>query len=74
VYHDLLVTVRDMVATLKKQARSLTKSSPPSPPRATAQKWSGSFMSPAILIGWFESRSVESRSRPLSPRMLVCYA
>ncbi len=50
-YHDLLVTVRDKVATLKKQGRSLDEIVAAKPTAATDAKWGGGFMSPKQFIG-----------------------
>jgi glyoxylase-like metal-dependent hydrolase (beta-lactamase superfamily II) len=50
-YRDLLVTVRDKVATLKKQGRSLDEIVAAKPTAATDEKWGGGFMSPAMFIG-----------------------
>jgi glyoxylase-like metal-dependent hydrolase (beta-lactamase superfamily II) len=50
-YRDLLVTVRDKVATLKKQGRSLDEIVAAKPTAATDAKWGGGFMSPAMFIG-----------------------
>jgi glyoxylase-like metal-dependent hydrolase (beta-lactamase superfamily II) len=50
-YRDLLVTVRDKVATLKKQGRSLDEIVAAKPTTATDAKWGGGFMSPAMFIG-----------------------
>jgi glyoxylase-like metal-dependent hydrolase (beta-lactamase superfamily II) len=50
-YRDLLVTVRDKVATLKKQGRSLDEIVAAKPTAATDAKWGGGFMSPKQFIG-----------------------
>jgi glyoxylase-like metal-dependent hydrolase (beta-lactamase superfamily II) len=50
-YRDLLASVRDKVATLKKQGRSLDEIVAAKPTAATDAKWGGGFMSPAMFIG-----------------------
>ena len=50
-YRDLLVTVRDKVATLKKQGRSLDEIVAAKPTAANDAKWGGGFMSPKQFIG-----------------------
>ncbi len=50
-YRDLLVTVRDKVATLKKQGRSLNEIVAAKPTAAYDAKWGGGFMSPAMFVG-----------------------
>ena len=51
VYRDLLVTVRDKVATLKKQGRSLDEIIAAKPTAAYDAKWGGGFMPPAVFTG-----------------------
>ena len=51
VYRDLLVTVRDKVATLKNQGRSLTEIVAAKPTAAYDAKWGGGFMNPANFTG-----------------------
>ena len=51
VYRDVLVTVRDKVATLKKQGRSLTEIVAAKPTAAYDAKWGGGFMNPANFTG-----------------------
>jgi len=50
-YRDLLVTVRDKVATLKKQGRSLDEIVGAKPTAAWDDKWGGGFMSPRMFTG-----------------------
>jgi glyoxylase-like metal-dependent hydrolase (beta-lactamase superfamily II) len=50
-YRDLLVTVRDRVATLKKQGRTLDEIVAAKPTAAWDAKWGGGFMSPRMFIG-----------------------
>ncbi len=50
-YRDLLVTVRDKVATLKKQGQSLDEIIATKPTAAYDAKWGGGFMSPKQFIG-----------------------
>jgi hypothetical protein len=50
-YRDLLVGVRDKVATLKKQGKSLEEIVAAKPTAAHDAKWGGGFMSPAQFIG-----------------------
>ena len=51
VYRDLLVTVRDKVATLNKQGGSLTEIVAAKPTAAYDAKWGGGFMNPANFTG-----------------------
>jgi len=51
VYRDMLVTVREKVATLKKQGRSLDEVVAAKPTAAYDQKWGGGFMNPANFTG-----------------------
>jgi len=51
VYRDLLVTVRDKVATLKKQGRSLDEVVAANPTAPYDSKWGGGFMSPRMFTG-----------------------
>ena len=44
MYRDLIVTVRDKVATLKKQGRSLDEIIAAKPTAAYDSKWAGSFI------------------------------
>jgi glyoxylase-like metal-dependent hydrolase (beta-lactamase superfamily II) len=48
-YCDLLVTVRDKVASLKKQGRSLDEVLAPKPTAAYDAKWGAGFMSPRMF-------------------------
>src|SRR6266481_422055 len=50
-YRDLLVSVRDKVATLKKQGRSLDEIVAAKPTATTDAKWGGGFMGPKQFIG-----------------------
>jgi hypothetical protein len=50
-YRDLLVGVRDKVATLKKQGRSREEIVAAKPTATTDAEWGGGFMSPARFIG-----------------------
>jgi hypothetical protein len=50
-YRDLLVTVRDRVATLKKQGRSLDEVVAANPTAPYDTKWGGGFMSPRMFTG-----------------------
>jgi glyoxylase-like metal-dependent hydrolase (beta-lactamase superfamily II) len=50
-YRDLLVTVRDKVATLKKQGKSLDEIVAAKPTAAYDAKWGGGFMSPRMFTG-----------------------
>jgi glyoxylase-like metal-dependent hydrolase (beta-lactamase superfamily II) len=50
-YRDLLVTVRDRVATLKKQGRSLDEVVAANPTALYDTKWGGGFMSPRMFTG-----------------------
>jgi glyoxylase-like metal-dependent hydrolase (beta-lactamase superfamily II) len=50
-YRDLLVRIRDKVATLKKQGRSLEEIVAAKPTAATDAEWGGGFMSPKQFIG-----------------------
>jgi glyoxylase-like metal-dependent hydrolase (beta-lactamase superfamily II) len=50
-YRDLLVTVREKVATLKKQGKSLDEIVAAKPTAAYDDKWGGGFMSPRIFTG-----------------------
>jgi glyoxylase-like metal-dependent hydrolase (beta-lactamase superfamily II) len=49
-YRDLLVSVREKVATLKKQGRSLDEIVAAKPTAAADAKWGGGFMSPKQFI------------------------
>jgi glyoxylase-like metal-dependent hydrolase (beta-lactamase superfamily II) len=51
VYRDLLVTVRDKVATLKKQGKSLDEIIAAKPTAAYDAKWGGGLMPPAVFTG-----------------------
>jgi hypothetical protein len=51
VYHDLLVTVRDKLALLKKQGRSLDQIVATKPTVAYDANWGGGLIRPAILTG-----------------------
>jgi len=51
VYRDLIVTVRDKVATLKKQGRSLDEIIAAKPTAADDAMWGGGSMPPAIFTG-----------------------
>ena len=51
VYRDLLVTVRNKVATLKKQGKSLDEIIAAKPTAAYDAKWGGGFMPPAVFTG-----------------------
>ena len=51
VYRDLLGTVREKVATLKKQGRSLTEIVAAKPTAAYDAKWGAGFMNPANFTG-----------------------
>jgi len=51
VYRDLLVTVRDKVATLKKQGSSLDEVVAAKPTAAYDANWGGGFMSPRMFTG-----------------------
>ena len=50
-YRDLLVGVRDRVATLKKQGQSLDEIVASKPTAATDATWGGGFMSPKQFVG-----------------------
>ena len=50
-YRDLLVTVRDKVAALKKQGRSLDEVVAAKPTADYDAKWGGGFMSPKMFTG-----------------------
>ena len=50
-YRDLLVTVREKVATLKKQGKSLNEIVAAKPTAAYDDKWGGGFMSPRMFTG-----------------------
>jgi glyoxylase-like metal-dependent hydrolase (beta-lactamase superfamily II) len=50
-YRDLLVTVRDRVATLKKQGRSLDEVVAANPTAPYDTKWGSGFMSPRMFTG-----------------------
>ena len=50
-YRDLLVTVREKVATLKKQGKSLDEIVAAKPTAAYDDKWGGGFMSPRMFTG-----------------------
>jgi len=50
-YRNLLVSVRDKVATLKKQGRSLDDVVAAKPTAAYDEKWGGGFMSPRMFTG-----------------------
>jgi glyoxylase-like metal-dependent hydrolase (beta-lactamase superfamily II) len=50
-YRDLLVTVRDKVAALKKQGKSLDEIVAAKPTAAYDAKWGGGFMSPRMFTG-----------------------
>ncbi|HEX2714969.1 MAG TPA: MBL fold metallo-hydrolase [Candidatus Acidoferrales bacterium] len=50
-YHDLLVTVREKVAALKKQGKSLDEIVAAKPTAATDSQWGGGFMSPRQFVG-----------------------
>lgn len=50
-YRDLLVTVREKVATLKKQGQSLDEIVAAKPTAAYDDKWGGGFMSPRMFTG-----------------------
>jgi glyoxylase-like metal-dependent hydrolase (beta-lactamase superfamily II) len=51
LYRDLLVTVRDKVAALKKQGRTLDEIVAAKPTAAWDAKWGGGFMSPRMFTG-----------------------
>lgn len=51
VYRDVLVAVREKVATLKKQGRSLHEVVAAKPTAAWDAQWGGGFMSPAMFAG-----------------------
>ena len=51
VYRDMLVTVRDKVAGLKKQGRSLDEVVAAKPTADYDAKWGGGFMSPKMFSG-----------------------
>lgn len=50
-YRDLLVTIRDKVATLKKQGRTLDEIVAVKPTAAYDATWGGGFMSPKMFTG-----------------------
>jgi glyoxylase-like metal-dependent hydrolase (beta-lactamase superfamily II) len=50
-YRDLLVTVREKVATLKKQGKSLDEIVAANPTASYDAKWGGGFMSPRMFTG-----------------------
>jgi glyoxylase-like metal-dependent hydrolase (beta-lactamase superfamily II) len=50
-YRDLLATVRDRVAAMKKQGRTLDEVVAARPTAAYDIKWGGSFVSPAMFTG-----------------------
>jgi glyoxylase-like metal-dependent hydrolase (beta-lactamase superfamily II) len=50
-YRDLLATVRDKVAALKKQGRTLDEVVAARPTAAYDAEWGGSFVSPAMFTG-----------------------
>jgi glyoxylase-like metal-dependent hydrolase (beta-lactamase superfamily II) len=47
IYRDLLVGVREKIATLKKQGKSIEEVVSSKPTAATDEKWGGGFMNPA---------------------------
>jgi glyoxylase-like metal-dependent hydrolase (beta-lactamase superfamily II) len=51
VYRDVLVTIRDKVAALKKQGKSLDEVVAAKPTAAYDEKWGGGFMNPANFTG-----------------------
>jgi glyoxylase-like metal-dependent hydrolase (beta-lactamase superfamily II) len=51
VYRDLLVTVRDKVASLKKEGKSLSEIVAAKPTAAYDAKWGNGFMSPTMFTG-----------------------
>jgi hypothetical protein len=51
VYRDMLVTVREKVAALKKQGRSFDEIVAAKPTAAYDAKWGGGFMNPANFTG-----------------------
>jgi len=51
LYRDLLVTVRDKVAALKKQGKSLEEIIAAKPTGTYDAKWGGGFMSPRMFTG-----------------------
>ena len=50
-YRDLLVGVREKVATLKKQGKSLEEIIAVKPTANTDEQWGAGFMSPKQFIG-----------------------
>lgn len=50
-YRDLLVTVRDKVAALKKEGKSLDEIVAARPTVAYDAKWGGGFISPRMFTG-----------------------
>jgi glyoxylase-like metal-dependent hydrolase (beta-lactamase superfamily II) len=50
-YRDLLVRVREKVATLKKQGKSLAEIVAANPTASYDAKWGGGFMSPRMFTG-----------------------
>ena len=51
VYRDLLVSVRDKLASLKKEGKTLDEIVAAKPTAATDAKWGGGFMTPKQFIG-----------------------
>ncbi len=50
-YHDMLVSIRDSVASLKKQGKSLEEVAAAKPTAAYDAKWGAGFMKPEVFLG-----------------------
>jgi glyoxylase-like metal-dependent hydrolase (beta-lactamase superfamily II) len=50
-YHDMLVSIRDNVASLKKQGKSVEEVAAAKPTAAYDAKWGGGFMKPEVFLG-----------------------
>ena len=57
LFRDVLVGIRDEVATLKKQGRSLEEIVAAKPGARTDEEWGKSFMSPSAFIALASRRS-----------------